>query len=83
MGWIDGEAVRLFCPAFADVLERGQSLEGLETLAEVVGIDEGRKVGAKLVVVFVVVAPDGRLFERAVYPFDLTVGPGWFGLVSR
>lgn len=66
MGWLDVEAVRLFCPGFADVLERGKPFECLEALAEVVDVEVG-EVGAKLLVVFIVVAPDGGLLERAVH----------------
>jgi hypothetical protein len=31
---------------------------------------------AKLLVILVVIAPDGRLLERAVHSLDLTIGPG-------
>ena len=41
MGWIDLESFWLFCPAIHDVFERGETFEGLETLGEVIGIDEG------------------------------------------
>ena len=45
VGWIDGEAVRVFCPAVADVLDRGETLESLEPLGEVVGVRGGHAAG--------------------------------------
>ena len=42
----------------------------------VVSIHEELQVGPELVVGVVVVSLDGRVFDRAVHPFDLTVGPG-------
>jgi hypothetical protein len=49
-------------------------------LCEVVGHEEGLDVLLKLSMRSVVVAFDGGLFERAVHPFDLAVGPRVIGL---
>jgi hypothetical protein len=63
------------CPGFTDGFERREPIQSLETLGEVVGVEECLDVLAKLVVAAVVVAPNGRLFERTVHPLDLTVRP--------
>jgi hypothetical protein len=44
-----GEAVWLFGTAFVDLFEDGQASECCETPGEVVGVDEGFEVFAKLV----------------------------------
>src|SRR6516225_1562579 len=49
--------------------------QSLETLGEVVGVEECLDVLAKLVVAVVVVAPNSRLFESTVHPLDLPVRP--------
>lgn len=75
------EAFRLFGPSSDDVLKRGEAAQGLEAAGVVVGVDEGGKVLAELVVRAVVVGLERRLSQRAVHPFDLSVGPevGWLG----
>ena len=50
-------------------------MQSLETLGEVIGVEECLDVLAKLVVAVVVVAPNGRLFESTVHPLDLPVRP--------
>ena len=80
MGWIEDESIRLFCPCLADVFIGCQTLQGLEPAGKVVGRDEVGEVAAQLVVGFVVVALDRRLFEGAVHAFDLPVGPRVLGL---
>ena len=69
------------CPDFADGFVWREALEGLQSSAEVIGLDEVGEVTADLVVGVVVEALDGRLLEGPVQTFDLTVGPGmaWFG----
>ena len=42
--------------------------------------DEVYEVRSQLVVTVVMKAFDGGLFDRAVHPFDLTIGPGMVGL---
>src|SRR5262249_19865439 len=49
--------------------------KSLETLGEVVGVEECLDVLAKLVVAVVVVATNSRLFESTVHPLDLPVRP--------
>lgn len=77
---IESESAGLVCPGFADELVGSEALEGLEPLGEVVGDDEVRQVAAELVVGVVMEAPDGGLFDRAVHPLDLAVGPRMLGL---
>ncbi len=55
---------------------RGETLDGLEAPAEVVGCHEVSEVRGELGVVIVVEALDGRFLDGAVHPFDLAVGPG-------
>ncbi len=73
--WIEPELTRVFCPAFADVFVRCEAPQGFQPLGEVVGRQESGEVLAKLVVAVVVVAADGRFFERSIHAFDLAVGP--------
>lgn len=42
-------------------------------------------MASKLIVAFVVVSLDRRVFDRAVHPFNLAVGPGmiWLGQPMR
>src|SRR5262249_5521872 len=65
------ESIGFFCPGFTDGFERRQPIQSLETLGEVVGVEECLDVLAKLVVAVVVVAPNSRLFESTVHPLDL------------
>src|SRR4051812_43460250 len=76
VGWIVSESPRLVCPSFADVLVGSEPPQGLETLSEVVGVEEGFEVLSELLVGLVVIAPNGGFLEGAVHPLDLTVGPG-------
>lgn len=55
---------------------RCEALEGFEPAAEVVGRDEVGEMGFELLVALVMVASDGGYLDGAVYPFDLSVGPG-------
>lgn len=74
MGWIEGKSAWLGCPYFADVFEGGEALEGLQTPAIIVGVDEVVEVGFELAMTVVMVALDGRFLDRPVRPFDLSVG---------
>src|SRR5262249_29049193 len=69
------ESIGFFCPGFTDGFERREPIQSLETLGEVVGVEECLDVLAKLVVAVVVVAPNSRLFESTVHPLDLPVRP--------
>ena len=76
MGWIEPELFRLDGPLFADELVGREALQGLQPAPKVVSCDEVYEVALGLVVGFVVVALDGAVFDRAVHPLDLSVGPG-------
>ena len=80
MGWIESEALGLFCRGFADELIRCEAFEGFESAGEVVSGDELVQVLSQLVVGFVVEALDGSVFEGAVHAFDLPIGPRVFRL---
>lgn len=80
MGWIEFEALWLFCPDRADVFVRCESFEGLESSGEVVGIDEVGEMLSEVFVGLVVEAFDSGFFEGSVHAFDLAVGPGMFRL---
>ena len=80
MGWIEFEALGVFCPDGADVFVRCKSFEGLESSGEVVGIHEVGEMFSEVLVSLVVEALDGGFFESSVHAFDLAVGPGVFGL---
>jgi hypothetical protein len=66
---------------FADGFVGCEALEGLQSSAEVVGLDEIGEVPAELVVGVVVEALDGCFLDSPVHAFDLAVGPrvSWFG----
>jgi len=80
MDRIENESSGLFCPGTADVFVRGKAFQDLETTGEVVSGDEVDQVGSELVVAVIVIAVDGRLFDRAVHPLDLPIGPWVIGL---
>ena len=75
MDRIEFEFFGLDRPPFADELVGREALQGLEAPAEIVGADEVGEVPFELLVVVVVVALDGGVFDRAVPPLDLAVGP--------
>src|SRR5437588_9812839 len=80
MDRIENESSGLFCPGTADVFVRGKAFQDLETTGEIVSGDEVDQVGSELVVAVIVIAVDGRLFDRAVHPLDLPIGPWVMGL---
>src|SRR5450830_796326 len=69
------ESIWFVCPGFADGFKGREPLQGLETLGEVVGVEERCEVLAKLVVAVVVIAPDSCLLEGAVHAFNLSIRP--------
>src|SRR5438046_9759391 len=83
MDRIENESSALFCPGTADVFVRGKAFQDLETTGEVVSGDEVDQVGSALVVAVIVIAVDGRLFDRAVHPLDLPIGLWVIGLGQR
>ena len=80
MDRIENEAAGLFCPDAADVFVRGKACEGLEMTGEVVSGHEVDQVGSELGVAVIVIAVDGRLFDRTVHPLHLPIGPRVIGL---
>ncbi len=80
MGWVEFEALRLFCPDRGDVFVRCEPFEGLESSGEVVGVDEVGEMLSELLVGLVGEAFDGGFFEGSVHALDLAVGPGMLGL---
>ena len=75
MDWIEFESVRLTSPLFADELVWCEAVERLQTPAKVVGVDEVLKVPAQLIVVVIVEALDGGVFDGPVHPFHLAIRP--------
>src|ERR1700675_4221683 len=75
MEWIESESIWLFCPCIADEIVWGETLEGLEPAAEVVGADEVSEMRFELLGVVVMIALDGGFLDGAVHALDLTVGP--------
>jgi len=73
---IECEQLGFGCPDFADVFVGCEFAQGLETPAVVVSADEVVEVSGQLGMAVVMIAFDGCLFDRAVHPLDLAVGPG-------
>lgn len=65
-------------PAFADVFVRREAFERLQSTSEIVCFDEVIEMLTKLLVVFVIEAPDGGFLDGSIHSLDLTIGPGWF-----
>ena len=63
-------------PGSADKFVWCETVERLQSAAEVVGADELLEMATKLLVVVVVVPLDGRFLDGPVHPLDLTIGPG-------
>jgi len=61
---------------FADEFIGRQAFERFQSPTEVIGADEGLKMTSELIVAVVVKAFHGCVFDRAVHPLDLTIGPG-------
>lgn len=57
----------------ADGVVGREAAQGLEPAAVVVGGHEQLQVLSQIVMAVVMVALDGRILDRAVHPFDLTV----------
>jgi len=72
---VENESVWLGCPDLADVFIRREAAEGLEPPGEIVSVHEVGEMGAELVVVFVIEAFYRCVFDRAVHPLDLAIGP--------
>jgi hypothetical protein len=79
MAWIDGKAFRLLLPAFADVFIRRKAFEHFESLREIISHQEGMQLLFQVVMGFAVRLFHGGLFEGAIHPFYLAIGPGMVG----
>ena len=73
---VESESFGLLCPELANSLEGSQTLETLQALGEVVGIEECGEMRAKAAMRLVVEASDGGVLDGSVHPFDLPVRPG-------
>ncbi len=75
MVWIEGKSVGFDCPYFADVFEGREALEGLQSPAVIVGIDQVVEVGGQLRMAVIMVPLDGCFLDSPVHSFDLPGGP--------
>src|SRR5271170_202482 len=80
MDRIENKSIGFLLPAFADELVGCEATESLQTFGEVVSGDEVGEVCSELLMVVVVIALNGGLFDGAVHALHLTVGPGMIGL---
>ena len=60
---------------FAEELVGGEAVKGLQSPGEVVGGDEVGEMPNELIVEFVVISLDGRVFDCPIHPLDLSIGP--------
>lgn len=77
---VESKPIWVFLPSGTDELVGCQSFEGLETLGEVVGHQEGPEVFLQMLVSFVIELLDGGFFQSAVHAFDLAVRPAMVDL---
>jgi hypothetical protein len=77
---IEYKLLRFGCPDFADVFVGRQASQRFKPTTIVVGIDEVVEMGCQLGMAIIVIAFDGCLLARAIYAFDLAIGPGVLGL---
>jgi hypothetical protein len=68
MGRVQEEAIRLIGVGFRDIFIRSQTVESFETLGIVivVGVDESGEMALKLLVLLVMIAFNGSLFNGTV-----------------
>ena len=76
MAWGNGQAFRLWLPAFVDVLIRGKAFERFESLRDIIGHQEDLPRLLQVVTGFVVILFHGGLFERAMHAFRWAIRPG-------
>ena len=80
---LEFESFWLGSPAFADVFVRREAFECLQPTSEIVCFDEVIEMLTKLLVVFVIEAPDGGFLDIASSSIDRAVDFGSFGPVGR
>ena len=83
MDRIKDELIWLRSPDLADVFLTRHPSEGLRPVRVVAGCHEVYKVRFQLVVVFVVNAFNGRLFDGVGHSFNLSIDPWMVGLVTQ
>ncbi len=78
---IEDESFWLGSPGFADEFVGCETFEGLESSAEVIGIDEVAEMSPELRMSVVVIAVNCGFLDGSVHPLDLSVGPRmvWLG----
>ena len=66
---------------FADVFARCQSVECLEAVCVIGGVEEVAEMHSELIMVFVVMPLDSSVFDCAVHPLDFSIRPWmiWLG----
>ena len=72
---VDGEDRWIFCPGLANRFEWCFPSQSLQVLGEVVGLHERQHMSFQALDVRVVEHLDRGVFDRAVHPFGLAVGP--------
>ena len=74
------EPFGLCSPFFVYELEDGEAFQGLQSLGEVVGVEEGLQVLTQALMALVVIAPNRCVLDGPVHSLNLSVGPGMVGL---
>lgn len=82
MVWAFSETDGFCRPCSADSFLGCEAAQGLEPLGEAVGCQERLEVLTELIVVVVVIAADGGIFQGPVHAFDLSVRPGMVRLLE-
>jgi hypothetical protein len=66
MVWVLIKAFWFFMPALDDVLIGRESVQGFEPLGEIISIQEVKAMLSELLVIFVVIAFNGGLFQGSI-----------------
>ena len=80
MVWIDDKTIGLCWPALTHLFIGGEALQGFESLGKVISHEKIVEMFFELPVVLVVGCVHCGLFERAIRPLFLPVGPGMIRL---
>ena len=81
MDRVDIESLGLGCPGFADGFVGCEAFEGIESAAEVIGVDEFGQVASAPFMGLVMEALDGCVLDGPFHAFDLAISPrmAWLG----